>query len=162
MSKTSCEAINGCMYNPIYGGFLTNSFAQLNLEHSNDFFEKNSCISKALVQQCSDYKTKVNCELNDALLYSKSLQGVDVANIENGCFWIDSNNYFETEKTFSRQNGICISNLTSNSNYYDRKIYSDRENMILNPSFENSNNFWQGVVNSKIESLPSSSGKAKM
>lgn len=140
-SKNSCESIDGCVYNPNYGGYLSTSFAESSIHFDYDYTEKNSCVAKILIKKCSDYKTKNNCEQNTVLNYLIDKKIADTTNLELGCSWIESSTYSEGN-TFSNQMGICISNITGESKFFDRKKYIDRQNLIKNPSFEKGYDSW--------------------
>lgn len=156
-NKISCERIEGCIYNPYYGGYLTTSFADASINFNYDTLEKNSCNAKISIKQCSDYKTKENCNENSVLSYLILKNITDRTNLELGCNWIESKAYFENS-SFPNQNGICISNITSQSKNFDRKKYIERQNLIKNPSFEKDDG-WNSLdiysIKSPISSEPS-------
>ena len=129
-SQDSCESLEvagqtACVYNPYYGGKLSSKFASNSASYLIDKFE-NSCIPKAEIKTCFDYKTERNCGLNPSQNLSR--------NLENGCAWINSSEY--ADGLFEEQIGICIPESINNKKYYVETEFPYRLNLLQNPSFE--------------------------
>lgn len=137
VTKDSCEAINltgsnSCIFNPYLGGQLNAYYS----DYSNlglDYYE-NSCIPASEINECFDYKTEDNCNLNQAKEFSSKLS--------DNCKWVPASDF--TNNIFNKKGGICISKSIDENKYYDRDAYSLRLNLLSNPSFEDGAIGWVG------------------
>ncbi len=138
-SESACNDLVGsagnkpCIYNPyLSGNMLVTS--PLNFDFLNEF--EGGCMPKALVKDCFDYKTKELCSANPLKkepLYANS-------NLDQ-CKWIESSEYFNG---FDIDGGFCISEAVEKKKNFRISKYSDRLNMLDNPSFEDGLNNWTG------------------
>jgi len=94
-----------------------------------------SCKSVTSITSCFDFKTKSSCLKNSKKVanYLKSIHNVMYKELSN-CVWIPNKEYVSGFLLGS--NGVCISNYTKNSKFYNLKYYHAYGNLIENPSFE--------------------------
>ena len=130
-----------CFYNPTRMSFL------LGVLESNSYSsttELNACQPKYSITSCSQYLNENSCTTNPAydLDNSYASQHPDLA---LDCSWISSN---QTESFASAYGGICVSKyVKGEENGFSQLDYSQRLNLIKNPSFEQDpiNPPWVGV-----------------
>lgn len=149
VNQNNCESLtiggqNACLYNPIYGGYISSTQSSRSISSLVNPFEA-SCVPKAQIQTCNDYKTKRNCESNPSAQFSLELA--------NGCNWVETLEF--SDSLFGNQLGICIPNSIDESKSFIKSEYYYRLNLVSNPSFERSGG-WQGINPQRFNLDPSS------
>ena len=143
-NKQACEQIEAsgnqlCIYNPHKGGILSTELHYNYEDSSIAPFEQPSCISKAKVQKCSDYKTKNNCVNNKA--YGENSFESRSSALADGCSWVPSQEYASTLN--NQTQGMCVSKAVEEDVDYNIEEYGMRKNIVKNALFRNSDQYWE-------------------
>ncbi len=155
-SNVSCNLVEKCFYEPYkfgeigfgfknkesLGGIIDNPETNEKLfiegfESLEDFY---SCKSLNSIDSCFDYKSKKSCEENIVGNYLKNVLGIMNTELRD-CVWIENKDFFNRDG-FSKSGGICISNFTGKTKFYNYLSYSKSGNLLKNPSFEENDNNW--------------------
>jgi hypothetical protein len=135
-SKNACNNLekNGekiCLYNPKNAGYFSSKFKN---EDILKIEEEISCVPKSGILSCFEYNTRENCQNNLAYDFAK----LNTRLLDESCRWVENS---LISSSFSNNNGFCIPD-TDLDKSYNVFLYSDRGNLVQNPSFEDGNENW--------------------
>ncbi len=134
-NEQSCNGLvdqNGefpCLYNPYLAGEV--SISAVEATPGLGYMEE-GCVPKTSINRCYDYKTEINC--NENIIFGSDFSTNDLA-LQN-CVWVPTNDFLDSNTYFEVDSGICISDAIDEMKNYDLSKFVDRNNLLINPSFE--------------------------